>query len=66
MFKETIKSVGKLSHSRYEKPYRILAEVYAKLIAASPPPRRYVSRRMAMYTTQPHQDFEITSYGRTG
>ena len=29
-----MKSVGKLSHSRYEKPYRILAEVYAKLIAA--------------------------------
>ena len=34
MFKETMKSVGKLSHSRYEKPYRILAEGYAKLIAA--------------------------------
>ena len=34
MFKDTMKSVGKLSHSRYEKPYRILAEVYAKLIAA--------------------------------
>ena len=34
MFKDTMKSVGKLSHSRYEKPYRILAESYAKLIAA--------------------------------
>ena len=33
MFK-AMKSVGKLSHSRYEKPYRILAEGYAKLIAA--------------------------------
>ena len=32
MFKG-FKSIGKLQHSRSQKPYRILAEIYAKLIA---------------------------------
>ena len=65
MFKDTMKSVGKLSHSRYEKPYRILAEVYAKLIAAL---LRHAVMLAAGWRCIQHSLIKtsrlITSYGR--